>query len=195
VEDLTDLFSVSYEMAAHRFTNLATHHLSLPCHFVKNDASGVIYKAYENDGVQFPADASGAIEGQRMCRQWAGRRVFGAADRFSPYCQYSDTPSGTYFCVAQVDARADHGFAITLGVRFEDSRWFRGREVTTRTRSACPDGECCNRPPAPLAEKWEGQAWPSARAHSHILSALPAGSFPGVDDADIYEFLDRHARD
>jgi predicted transcriptional regulator/DNA-binding XRE family transcriptional regulator len=194
VEDLTDLFSVSYEMAAHRFTNLATHHLSLPCHFVKNDASGVIYKAYENDGVQFPADPAGAIEGQRMCRQWAGRRVFGAADRFSPYCQYSDTPSGTYFCVAQVDARADHGFAITLGVPFEDSRWFRGREVTTRTRSACPDGECCSRPPAPLAEKWEGQAWPSARAHSHILSALPAGSFPGVDDADIYEFLDRHAQ-
>jgi predicted transcriptional regulator len=193
VEDMVDLFSVSYEMAAHRFTNLATHHLDLPCHFVKNDASGIIYKAYENDGVQFPADPAGAIEGQRMCRQWSGRRVFGAADRFSPYCQYSDTPSGTYFCVAQVDPRADHGFAITLGVPFEHSRWFRGREVTTRTRSACPDGECCNRPPAPLAEKWEGQAWPSARAHSHILSALPAGSFPGVDEADIYEFLDRHS--
>jgi XRE family transcriptional regulator, fatty acid utilization regulator len=26
-----------------------------------------------------------------------------------------------------------------------------------------------------------------------VLSALPAGSFPGVDDVDIYEFLDRHA--
>jgi len=194
VEDLVDLFSVSYEMAAHRFTNLATHHLGLPCHFVKNDASGIIYKAYENDGVVFPADPSGAIEGQRLCRQWSGRRVFGAADRFSPYCQYSDTPSGTYFCVAQVDPRADRGFAITLGVPFEQSRWFRGREATTRTRSACPDGECCSRPPVALAERWEGQAWPSARAHSHILSALPAGSFPGVDDADIYEFLDQHAR-
>jgi len=44
-----------------------------------------------------------------------------------------------------------------------------------------------------LAERWEGMAWPSARAHSHILSALPAGSFPGVDDVDIYEFLDQHA--
>jgi predicted transcriptional regulator/DNA-binding XRE family transcriptional regulator len=194
VEDLVDLFSVSYEMAAHRFTNLATHHLGLPCHFVKNDASGIIYKAYENDGVIFPADPSGAIEGQRLCRQWSGRQVFAAADRFSPYCQYSDTPSGTYFCVAQVDPRADRGFAITLGVPFEHSRWFRGREATARTHSACPDGECCSRPPAALAERWEGQAWPSARAHSHILSALPAGSFPGVDDADIYEFLDRHAR-
>jgi transcriptional regulator with XRE-family HTH domain len=194
VEDLVDLFSVSYEMAAHRFTNLATHHLDLPCHFVKNDASGIIYKAYENDGVRFPADPSGAIEGQRLCRQWSGRQVFGAADRFSPYCQYSDTSSGTYFCVAQVDPRVERGFAITLGVPFEHSRWFRGREVTTRTRSACPDGECCSRPPAALAERWEGQAWPSARAHSHILSALPAGSFPGVDDADIYEFLDRHGQ-
>jgi transcriptional regulator with XRE-family HTH domain len=195
VEDLVDLFSVSYEMAAHRFTNLATHHLDVACHFVKNDASGVIYKAYENDGVVFPADPGGAIEGQRMCRQWSGRQVFAATDRFSPYCQYSDITSGTYFCVAQVDPRADQGFAITLGVRFADSRWFRGRESTVRKKSACPDGECCARPPAVLAERWEGNAWPSARAHSHILSALPAGSFPGVDDVDIYEFLDRHAAD
>src|SRR6202522_4014295 len=169
VEDLVDLFSVSYEMAAHRFTNLATHHQDLPCHFGKNDASGVIYKAYENDGVLFPADPSGAIEGQRLCRQWSGRKVFSAPDRFSPYYQYSDTPSGTYFCVAQVDPRAERGFAITLGVPFEHSRWFRGREVSTRRRSACPDGECCSRPPAALAERWEGHAWPSAPAPSHLL--------------------------
>jgi XRE family transcriptional regulator, fatty acid utilization regulator len=164
------------------------------CHFVKNDTTGVIYKAYQNDGVLFPADATGAIEGQRMCRQWSGRRVFGAADRYSPYYQYSDTPSGTYFCVAQVDPKAgEKGFAISLGVPFGDSRWFRGRESTIRTRSLCPDGECCQRAPAALAERWEGQAWPSARAHSHILSVLPSGAFPGVDDVDIYEFLDRHA--
>src|SRR5215831_70304 len=56
VEDLRDVFSVSYEMAAHRFTNLPTHHLGLPCHFVKNDEAGVIYKAYENDGLVLPAD-------------------------------------------------------------------------------------------------------------------------------------------
>ena len=193
VEDLVDVYSVSYEMAAHRVTNLISHHLERPCHFVKNAATGVIYKAYENDGVLFPADITGAIEGQRMCRRWSGRQVFAATDRFSPHYQYSDTPSGTYFCVAQVDPRADRGFAITLGVPFEHSRWFRGRESVTRTRSLCPDGECCQRAPLALAERWEGMAWPSARAHSHILSALPAGSFPGVDDVDIYEFLDRHA--
>ena len=27
----------------------------------------------------------------------------------------------------------------------------------------------------------------------HILLALPSGSFPGVDEADVFEFLDRHA--
>jgi len=195
VEDLRDVFSVSYEMAAHRFTNLATHHLGLPCHFVKNDEGGIIYKAYENDGVVFPADATGAIEGQRMCRQWSGRQVFGAEDRFSPYYQYSDTPSGTYWCAAFVDQSRERGFAITLGVPFEHSRWFRGRDTLRRHTSACPDGECCQRPPAGLAARWEGQAWPSARAHSHVLSALPTGSFPGVDDADVFAFLERHEKE
>jgi hypothetical protein len=114
-----------------------------------------------------------------MCRQWSGRQVFAAADRFSPHYQYSDTPSGTYFCVAQVDPSAgETGFAITLGVPFEHSRWFRGRESTIRTRSLCPDGECCQPAPAALAERWEGMAWPSARAHSHVLSVLPSGASP-----------------
>jgi XRE family transcriptional regulator, fatty acid utilization regulator len=192
VEDLRDVFSVSYEMAAHRFTNLATHHLGLTCHFVKNDESGVIYKAYENDDLIFPADPSGAIEGQRMCRYWSGRQVFSSADRFSQHYQYSDTPAGTFWCVAQIDPGLQHGFAITLGVPYEQSRWFRGRDTTRRTESTCPAPECCQQPPHELAERWEGLAWPSARAHSHILSALPTGSFPGVDQRDVYEFLERH---
>jgi XRE family transcriptional regulator, fatty acid utilization regulator len=192
VEDLRDVFSVSYEMAAHRFTNLATHHLDIPCHFVKNDEGGIIYKAYENDGVVFPADPTGAIEGQRMCRQWSGRQVFAAPDRFSPYYQYSDTPSGTYWCQALVDSGRERGFAITLGAPYEHSRWFRGRDTTVRMQSRCPDPDCCQRPPAALAARWDGMAWPSARAHSHILVALPSGSFPGVDETDVFEFLDRH---
>ena len=57
---------VSYEMAAHRFTNLATHHLDIPVHFMKINRAGIIYKAYANDGVSFPADPTGAIEGQRV---------------------------------------------------------------------------------------------------------------------------------
>jgi XRE family transcriptional regulator, fatty acid utilization regulator len=193
VEDLADVFSVSYEMAAHRFTNLATHHLELPVHFAKNDESGTIYKAYANDGLVFPADEYGAIEGQRMCREWGGRHVFSTADRYSVYYQYTDTPTGTYWCLSHIDPSHERDFAITLGVPFEHSRWFRGRETTTRRSSKCPAGECCQRPPAELAARWEGHAWPSARAHSHVLAVLPPGAFPGVDEADVYAFLDRHA--
>jgi XRE family transcriptional regulator, fatty acid utilization regulator len=193
VEDLRDMYAVSYEMAAHRFTNLATRHLDLRCHFTKNDETGVIYKAYANDGLVFPTDATGAIEGQRMCRYWAGRRVFGAPDRYSIWFQYTDKPNGTHFCAAYVDPGREPNFAITLGVPYRDSRWFRGRETTNRASSACPDGECCRRPPADLARRWDQLAWPSARAHSHILAALPPDTFPGVDETDVYTFLDRHA--
>ncbi|MCP5112886.1 MAG: ImmA/IrrE family metallo-endopeptidase, partial [bacterium] len=44
VEDIRDAFYVSYEMAAHRFTNLATRHLELPVHFVRSDELGIIWK-------------------------------------------------------------------------------------------------------------------------------------------------------
>lgn len=128
-----------------------------------------------------------------MCLQWSGRQVFASPDRFSVHYQYSDSPTGTYFCVAHVDPSRERDFAITLGVPYKESRWFRGRETTHRTKSFCPTGDCCRRPPAELAERWEGFAWPSARANSHVLAALPPGSFPGVDEADVYTFLERHA--
>lgn len=192
VEDLRDVFSVSYEMAAHRFTNLATQYLDLVCHFVRNDETGIIYKAYENDGLVFPSDSSGAIEGQRMCRYWSGRQVFASPDRYSTYYQYTDKPGATHWCVAHVDPNRGRDFAITLGVRYAESRWFRGRDTTNHSKSLCPHGECCQRPPTELANRWQGMVWPSARAHSHVLAALPSDTFPGVDEADVYAFLDSH---
>ncbi|MBE9374536.1 helix-turn-helix domain-containing protein [Saccharopolyspora sp. HNM0983] len=192
VEDLRDVFSVSYEMAAHRFTNLATRYLDLVCHFVRNDETGIIHKAYENDGLVFPTDPTGAIEGQRMCRYWAGRQVFGAPDRYSTHYQYTDKPGATHWCVAHVDPSRGRDFAITLGVPYAESRWFRGRDTTNHAKSGCPNGECCQRPPAELANRWEGMVWPSARAHSHVLAALPADTFPGVDEADVYTFVEAH---
>ena len=74
VEDLRDVFSVSYEMAAHRFTNLATHHLGLTCHFVKNNEGGIIYKAYENDGLVLPADPPGRSRGSGCAASGPGAR-------------------------------------------------------------------------------------------------------------------------
>jgi XRE family transcriptional regulator, fatty acid utilization regulator len=193
VEDLRDLFAVSYEMASHRFTNLVTEHLGIVCHFVRNDERGIIYKAYENDGLAFPADPLGAIEGQRMCRHWAGRRVFAATDPYSIYYQYTDTPSGTHFCISHVDPGRERDFAITLGVPYVESQWFRGQDTANRARSRCPDPGCCRRPPADLARRWQQLSWPSARAPSHVLATLPPDSFPGVDDTEVYAFLERHS--
>jgi XRE family transcriptional regulator, fatty acid utilization regulator len=193
MEDLRDVFAVSHETAAHRFTNLATHHLGIPVHFSRTDASGTIYKAYENDGLPFPTDSTGAIEGQLACRQYTSRRVFGSADRYGTYTQYTDTPAGTFFCTAHVEPGGGGEFAVTVGVPFPHAKWFRGADSQRRRKSTCPSPSCCKRPPTELASKWQGQAWPSARAHSHLLAALPPGTFPGVDTTDVYSFLERHA--
>src|SRR3954452_4515584 len=125
VEDLRDTFAVSYETAAHRFTNLATEHLGIPVHFMRVHESGVIYKAYENDGVSFPTDVLGAIEGQPVCRKWTAYVVFDLPDRSAAYSQYTDTPRGTYWCTAQAEATHDGVFSVSLGVPYAHVKWFR----------------------------------------------------------------------
>ncbi len=191
IEDLRDAYAVSYETAAHRFTNLATRHLDLQVHFMRISQAGLIYKAYENDGVRFPSDATGAIEGQRVCRHWTARMVFAQPDLSSAYQQYTDTRAGTYWCSAVVDRTPNGTFSVSVGVPFAQVKWMRGRETTARSSSRCPDPSCCAQPPAALAQRWAGQAWPSARVHSHLLAAMPPGVFPGVDDTEVLQFLEQ----
>jgi len=193
VEDLRDAFAVSHEAAAHRFTNLASHHLGIPVHFMRVHENGTLYKAYENDGVNFPTDPTGAVEGQRVCRKWTARAVFAVPNKLATYFQYTDTQRSTFWCAARVEDTADGQFSVTIGAPFVASKWFRGRDTTHRATSTCPDPTCCRRPPAVLADQWSGQAIPSARAHSHLLAALPPGAFPGVDETELYDFLQRHA--
>jgi len=193
VEDLRDAFAVSYETAAHRFTNLATEHLGIPVHFLKVHESGTISKAYENDRVLFPTDALGAVEGQVVCRNWSARRVFDIADRFSPYHQYTDKPTGTYWCTSRIQSTRRGDFSVSVGTPFAHAKWFRGRDTGNRSISTCPDEGCCRRPPAELADRWEQHSFPSARLNSSLLAAMPTGVFPGVDSTEVYEFLDVHA--
>jgi hypothetical protein len=181
-------------MAAHRFANLATRHLGMRLHFMKVHSTGVVHKAYENDGLLFPSDPLGAIEGQRVCRHWAARTVFGRVEGKGPYPQYTDTPKGTYFSTSHVKVGKDGTFSVTVGVRFEDARFFRGADTRWRERSTCPDPACCHLAPADLAERWDGKALPAARPHSSVLAAMPSGAFPGVDLTDVYQFLERHTR-
>ncbi|MDR2347914.1 MAG: helix-turn-helix domain-containing protein [Bifidobacteriaceae bacterium] len=195
IEDFRDAFTVSYEMAAHRFVNLATRHLGIRVHFAKVHSSGVIHKSYENDGLIFPTDPLGAIEGQFMCRYWAGRNVFEALAPGSgaPYAQCTDTPGGAYWATSHLKTATDGVFSVSVGCRLEDAKWFAGRDAQVRLRSDCPDPACCPVPPPDLAEEWQGWAWPAARPHSSVLAAMPTGAFPGVDLTDVYEFLERHA--
>lgn len=193
IEDLRDAYSVSYETAAHRFTNLATRHLDIPVHFLKVHESGTITKAYENDDVNFPTDRLGSIEGQMCCRRWTSRVVFDVDDRFNPYYQYTDTGNGTYWCTARVEASSEGAHSVSVGVRFDDTKWFIGRDTPNRGVSKHSVEVCCRRAPAELEDAWRDQAWPNVRTPRTLLATLPTGSFPGVDTTDVYEFLDAHA--
>ncbi len=193
VEDFRDAFGVTHEAAALRFTNLATAELDMTVHFLRVGGDGAVAKAYENDGLRLPVDVTGSTEGQLVCRHWSARRAFARTNRTTEYYQYTDTPEGTFFDSTQIGTSASDEFSITIGVPFAHAKWFRGREVTLREISRCPDASCCRRPPSELAGHWSGKAWTSAKVHAHIFSPLPAGAFPGVDDRELYEFLDAHA--
>lgn len=193
VEDFRDAFGVTHEAAALRMTNLVTHHLGMRFHFLRVGEDGAIYKGYENDGLALPTDVTGAIEGQPVCKKWSARAAFAQTNRTTELYQYTDTPAGTFWCATQT-GHADAGsFSITVGVPFAEAKWFRGRQTTVRQASTCPDESCCRRAPEGLSSRWSGKAWPSARLHAQILAPLPQGTFPGVDDTEVYEFLQAHA--
>ncbi|WP_412175684.1 helix-turn-helix domain-containing protein [Cellulomonas sp. SG140] len=193
VEDLRDAFGVTHETAAQRMTNLLTSHLDLRVHFMRVGEDGALYKGYENDGFPLPTDSTGASAGQIVCRHWPARAAFGRRDRSAENHQYVDTPAGTYWASTQTGTTSLGEFSITFGVPFDQAKWFRGRETTVRTRSTCPDPRCCRLPAREPAERWADRSWPSAVVHTQILAPLPTGTFPGVDENDVYAFLDRHS--
>ncbi|MDR5700294.1 helix-turn-helix domain-containing protein [Agromyces aerolatus] len=193
IEDFRDAFGVTHEAAALRFTNLATIHLDMTLHFLRVNGDGALLKGYENDGLPLPTDVTGSIEGQWVCKRWSARTAFEHTNRTTENYQYTDTPAGTFWCATQTGRADASEFSITVGVPFAQAKWFRGRETGMRVTSTCPDDSCCRRAPVDLSERWAGQAWPSARLHAHVLSPLPSGTFPGVDDAEVYSFLEAHA--
>ncbi|AWB88803.1 helix-turn-helix domain-containing protein [Homoserinimonas hongtaonis] len=195
IEDFRDAFGVTHEAAALRFTNLATSHLGMPVHFLRVGDDGALYKGYENDGMGLPTDVTGSMEGQIVCRYWSARVAFTRTNRTTEFYQYTDTPSGTFWSSTQTGTSSQGDFSITFGVPFNDAKWFRGRDTRNRETSTCPDVNCCRRPSGEFAERWSHRAWASAKLHSHILSPLPSGTFPGVDDTELYEFLETHSGD
>ena len=193
VEDFRDAFGVTHEAAGMRMTNLLTRHFEIPLHFLRVDGAGAVSRVYENDDLPLPMDVTGAVEGQVVCRWFSARSAFAEQNRTVEHYQYTDTPAGTYWCSTQTGSTSDGEFSITVGVPFDDARWFRGRETQNRAVSRCPDESCCRRPADEVAARWVGKAWPSARVHMQMFSPLPTGLFPGIDDSEVYAFLERHA--
>lgn len=193
-EDLKEVFYISYEMAAHRFTNLATRHLDVPTHFLRTDPEGVIHKAYENDGIVFPADPDGALEGERVSRHWGARQAWQSSDSFALHYQYTATDAGDFWCVTHLETDGPPT-AVTLGTTAEHAKYFRGHNTLRRISARSADV----RPDPQVMARWEGIAWPSAAERSYVLSALPPSQrefspFPGVDLHDVYRFLERQRR-
>jgi hypothetical protein len=193
VEDFRDAFGVTHEAAGMRLTNLVTKHLGISLHFLRVGHTGSLQRVYENDGLPLPMDVTGSVEGQIVCRKFSARGAFDQQNRATEHYQYTDTPAGTFWCSTQTGNTTDGEFSITVGVPFDDARWFRGRETASRAVSTCPDDACCRRPAPEIADRWEGKSWPSARVHMQMFSPLPRGAFPGVDDSEVYSFLERHA--
>jgi len=193
VEDVKELFYVSYEMAAWRTANLITRHLGIRCHLLVSDEMGVVVKGYANDDVPVPRDDHGGIETQRLCRRWGARMTFESQDRFGTHQQYTDMPSGTYFCSTHVEAGRTPSYAITIGVRFDDARWFRGRDTENRETSTCPDPSCCRAPSGDLADKWAGNVMVSARSQSRILGLMAPDPYPELDMPEVLTVVDGHA--
>ncbi len=196
VEDLKEVFYISYEMAAHRFTNLATRHFGIPCHFIRTDREGVIDKAYENDGITFPTAADSGHEGERLPRQWGSRQAWNATGSFLLHSQYTVTDDGEFFCTTYIETETDrHPYSVTLGVPTAYAHRFRGSN--TLRREFARSGEI--EPDPVLVQEWANYAWPSAAERSHVLSALPPSRrefspFPGIDLLDVYRFLERQRR-
>ncbi len=193
VEDVKELFYVSYEMAAWRTVNLLTRRLGITSHLLVSDEMGTIIKVYCNDEAPIPRNEHGTMETQRLCRHWGARVTFESPDKYGTHHQYTDTPRGTFFCTTHVEAGREPAHAITVGVRFEDARWLRGRETGNRTTSTCPDPACCRRPSADLIAKWGGKVLVSARSQTRILGMLAPDPYPELDMPEVLTLVEAHA--
>ena len=194
VEDFRDAFGITHESAGMRLTNLAhaasRHPAALPAR-----------RRLRRDHARLRERRPAAADG----RHRRGRRpdrlpqVVGALgvrraephDRALPVHRHP----GGHVLVLDAD-RHDLGRASSRSPSACRSTTRSGSAVARR-RSApsrrAPTSRAAGGRSSDVAARWKGKAWPSARVHMQMFSPLPRGAFPGVDDNEVYEFLDRHA--
>ncbi len=193
VEDVKELFYVSYEMAAWRTVNLLTHHFDIKSHLLVSDQMGNVVKGYASDRLPVPRDMHGGVETQRLCRRWGARVTFDSPEKFDTHHQYTDTPEGTFFCTTHLETGQEPTLATTVGVGFADARWFRGRDTDNRESSFCPDPSCCRAPSRGLTTKWADKVIVSARAQDRILGLLAPDPYPELDMPEVLLVVDQHS--
>jgi transcriptional regulator with XRE-family HTH domain len=178
IEDLRDAYSVSYETAAHRFTNLATRHLGIRVHFLKVHESGTITKAYENDDVNFPptgsarsrASCAAALDEPRRLRH--PRQV----QPVLPVHRHRQR----HVLVHGARRGVERGRALRVG-----RCALRRHEVVRRPRDDQPGCLAARRrgvlppPPAELEGQWRDQAWPNVRTRGRSSRPCPPVPSPG----------------
>ncbi len=191
IEDVKEVFYVSYEMAAWRFVNLATERVGIRSHLLVTADDGLVVKGYANDGLPFTTDPAGGIEAQPVCRYWGATAVFDSPHKFDVHAQYTDTPAGTYLCVTHMEP--DRPYSVTVGVPFEAAQWFRNRDTERRASSTCPDPACCRRPTPEQAARWGGHVEVSVRTQERLLGRLASDPYPSVRDRRVYDLVERHA--
>ena len=176
------LFYISYEMAAHRFTNLATKHLGLPVHFLRTDPEGVIEKAYENDGIPYPTDDRWRARGRAGVAPM-GRTPSVAVERFvlTPLPVHPDRRRRVLVCHLLRDRRRLSA-PSRIGTTAAHARYFRGANTLRRVNARTVDNE----PDPDLVGRWEGVSWPSAAERATCCPRCPRRQrpftpFPGVD--------------
>ena len=173
VEDLGEMFYISYEMAAHRLTNLITRHFGIPVHFQRSDHEGRLWKAYENDGVLLPADVDGTIEGQRLCRWWSSRQAFESEDSYELHYQRTETVTGTLLVRdphrhRPRSRRRDHLWHVD-----SMSHWFRGSDTTVARFRRAPTPPAAGEPHRDAVTA--GRARPGPR---RVITASSSPVFP-----------------
>ncbi len=191
-EDVKELFYVSYEMASWRMANLLTHHFDVALHLVVSNENGTIVKGYSNDQAPMRRDEYGGMETQKLCQHWGSRVTFRSPDRFNTHHQYTDTPTGTFFCTTHIETGVDPLRAVTLGVPFKDAKWFRGRDTENRMTSKCPDPACCRTPPLELSDRWANKIVVSARSQDRILGLMAPDPYPDLDMAEVFTVVESH---
>lgn len=190
IEDFCDVYLVLYEMVVYWFMNFVICYFDIFVYFFKVYEFGIIMKVYENDDVNFLIDRFGVIEGQMCCCCWILWVVFDEDDWFNLYYQYIDIGNGMYWCIVCVEVLSEGLYFVSVGVCFDDMRWFVGCDILYCGVLKYLIEVCCCWVLVDLEECWCENFWFNVKILCMLFVILFIGVFFGVDIIDVYEFFD-----